>query len=131
VDIVVQGRNVEVPDHFRTHIIDKMANVEHYDLAASRYEVVLYHEKNRRLSKKSQRVEITGRTKGATVQVGGNGPDFYIALDSALHKLKKKLRRSHDRRRIHYGRRHPISVAEATAPLTNRHYPESSAGSRN
>jgi ribosomal subunit interface protein len=99
MDIVVQGRNVEVPDHFRRHVIGKMTDIEHYDLTARRYELVLYHEKNRRLSKTCQRVEITGKTKGNGVHVGANGADFYTALDSALHKLKKKLRRRHDRRR--------------------------------
>lgn len=122
MEIVAQGRNVEVSDHFRAHIADKMADIEHYDLTASRYEVVLYHEKNRRLSKTCRRVEIAGRRKG--IQAGANGADFYAALDSALHKLKKRLRRSHDRRRIHYGRRHPISVAEATARGTiDRRWP--------
>lgn len=116
MEIVVQGRNVEIPDHFRAHIFDKMSDIERDDRTAIRYEVVLYHERNRRLFKTCQRVEITGRTKGTGVLVGANGADFYIALDSALHKLKKRLRRRRDRRRVHYGRRHPISVAEATAP---------------
>lgn len=46
----------------------------------------------------------------------GHG-DFYSALDVALAKLDNRLRRSADRRRIHRGRRAPVSVAAATAGL--------------
>jgi len=39
--------------------------------------------------------------------------DFYAALDSATNKLESRLRRIHDRRRVHYGRRSPASVGQA------------------
>jgi hypothetical protein len=45
--------------------------------------------------------------------------DFYAALDSAVTKLENRLRRSHDRRRVHHGRRGPTSVAEATSGLAD------------
>jgi len=31
VDIVVKGRNVEVPDHYREHVAEKLSKVERYD----------------------------------------------------------------------------------------------------
>ena len=31
MDIVVKGRNVEVPDHYREHVADKLSKVERYD----------------------------------------------------------------------------------------------------
>jgi Sigma 54 modulation/S30EA ribosomal protein C terminus len=34
-----------------------------------------------------------------------------------VSKLDNRLRRVADRHKVHYGRRHPTSVAEATAPL--------------
>ncbi|HLT11248.1 MAG TPA: HPF/RaiA family ribosome-associated protein, partial [Micromonosporaceae bacterium] len=42
--------------------------------------------------------------------------DFYTALDKALDKLNRRMRKAADRRRVHRGRP-PVSVAEATAPL--------------
>lgn len=45
MDVVVTGRNVEVPEHFRVHVSDKMAGVERYDGKVIRYEIELYHEK--------------------------------------------------------------------------------------
>ena len=44
VDIVVKGRNVEVPEHYRVHVADKMARIERYDSKVIRYDVELFHE---------------------------------------------------------------------------------------
>jgi ribosomal subunit interface protein len=117
VNIVVKGRNVEVPDHYRVHVTEKLARVERYDQKAVHYDVELFHERNPRQSKSCQRVEITGRCRGQVVRAEACGSDFYAALDAAVSKLDNRLRRVADRHKVHYGRRHPTSVAEATAPL--------------
>jgi ribosomal subunit interface protein len=117
VNIVVKGRNVEVPDHYRVHVTEKLARVERYDQKAVHYDVELFHERNPRQSKSCQRVEITGRCRGQVVRAEARGSDFYAALDAAVSKLDNRLRRVADRRKVHYGRRQPTSVAEATAPL--------------
>jgi ribosomal subunit interface protein len=115
MDIVVKGRNVEVPDHYRTHVSAKLTRLERYDKKVFRYDVELFHEPNRRQSKNCQRVEITGKGKGPAVRAEARAGDFYGALDLAVSKLENRLRRMHDRRRVHYGRRCPESVAEATS----------------
>jgi ribosomal subunit interface protein len=117
VNIVVKGRNVEVPDHYRVHVTEKLSHVERYDQKAVHYDVELFHERNPRQSKSCQRVEITGRCRGQVVRAEACGSDFYAALDAAISKLDNRLRRVADRHKVHYGRRHPTSVAEATAPL--------------
>ncbi|HEY2766088.1 MAG TPA: ribosome-associated translation inhibitor RaiA [Pseudonocardiaceae bacterium] len=117
MDIVVNGRNVEVPEHYRVHVADKLTRVKRYDHKAIRYDVELFHEPNPRQSKSCQRVEITGHCRGQTVRAEACGPDFYAALDTAVSKLENRLRRVADRRKVHHGRRHPTSVAEATGPL--------------
>lgn len=118
MDIVVKGRNVEVPDHYRVHVEEKLARLERYDRKVIRFDVELFHEPNRRQAKNCQRVEITGMGRGPAVRAEACAGDFYAALDSAVNKLENRLRRLHDRRRVHYGRRSPSSVAEATAPPT-------------
>jgi ribosomal subunit interface protein len=101
VEIVVTGRNVEVPDHFREHIAEKVARLERYDHKIVGLEVELFHERNRRQSKSCQRVEITGRGgPGAVARAEACAQDFYAALDAAVAKLEARMRRSHDRRRI-------------------------------
>jgi ribosomal subunit interface protein len=117
VDIVVKGRNVEVPDHYREHVADKLSKVERYDQKLIRADVELFHERNPRQSDNCQRVEITVMTRGPVVRAEACAKDFYAALDSAITKLDARLRRSADRRRVHRGRHAPVSVAAATAGL--------------
>ena len=100
MEIVVTGRNVEIPDHFREHIADKVARLERYDHKIVALEVELFHERNRRQLKSCQRVEITGRGGLGVARAEACAQDFYAALDAAVAKLEARMRRSHDRRRI-------------------------------
>ena len=120
MDIVVKGRNVEVPEHFRERVQDKLAPSERLDSRVIRIDVELTHEKNPRQSDRCQRVELTCRTKGPVVRAEANAADFYAALDAAVLKLEARLRKAHDRRRVHHGRHTPPSVAEVTAGLPSQ-----------
>jgi ribosomal subunit interface protein len=100
VEIVVTGRNVEVPDHFRVRVAEKVTRLERYDHKIVGLEVELFHERNRRQLKSCQRVEITGRGCGPVARAEATAQDFYAALDSAVAKLEARLRRAHDRRRV-------------------------------
>lgn len=113
--IVVKGRNVDVPDHFRRYVAQKLARLERYDSTLYHFDVELDHERNRRQSKSCQHVEITARGKGPVVRAEACAENFYAALEAALAKTQSRLRRIKDRRRVSYGSRTPISVAEATA----------------
>jgi len=117
VDIVVKGRNVEVPDHYRHHVADKLHKIERYDRKLMRVDVELFHERNRRQADHCQRVEITCVSRGPVIRAEACAADFYTALDNAIGKLDTRLRRAADRRRVHRGRHAPVSVAAATAPL--------------
>ncbi|MBA2389935.1 MAG: ribosome-associated translation inhibitor RaiA [Geodermatophilaceae bacterium] len=114
MDIVVRGRNVEVPDHYRQHVADKLGRIERYDHKLISVDVELTHEKNRRQADACQRVEITCTSRGPVVRSEACSADFYSALDNAVTKLESRLRRSADRRRIHHGRHTPTSVHAAT-----------------
>ena len=110
MDIVVKGRNVEVPEHFRTHVAEKLARSERYDSKIIRVDVELSHETNRRLSKTCQRVQITLASRGPVIRAEASADTFYSALDSAVMKLEARLRRSADIRHHKQHARTPISV---------------------
>lgn len=116
-DIVVKGRNVEIPDHFRIYVSDKLARLEHFDPSIFHFDVELQHERNRRQSKNCQRVEITARGKGPVARAEASADSFYAAFEAVIAKLESRLRRTKDRKRVSYGEKRPVSVAEATAPL--------------
>jgi ribosomal subunit interface protein len=115
VDILVRGRNVEVPDHFRQHVSDKLQRIERYDHKIIRLDVELYHERNPRQAGSCQRVEITCMSRGPVIRAEACAGDFYSALDLCVGKIDSRLRRSADRRRVHRGLRTPTSVAAATS----------------
>ncbi len=118
-DIVVKGRNVEIPDHFRVYVSDKLARLEHFDPSIFHFDVELQHERNRRQSKNCQRVEITARGKGPVARAEAAADSFYAAFESVIDKLESRLRRTKDRKKVHYGDKRPLSVAEATASLVD------------
>ncbi len=114
MDIVVKGRNVEVPEHFRVHVAEKLTRSERYDPKIIRVDVELSHETNRRQSKTCQRVQITLASKGPAVRAEATADSFYAALDAAVTKLENRLRRSADRRHDHQHGRTPITAIAAT-----------------
>lgn len=116
-EVVVKGRNVEIPDHFRIHVAEKLARLERFDRTIYMFDVELDHEKNRRQRKNCQHVEITARGRGPVVRGEACADSFYAALEAAVQKLEARLRRGKDRRKIHYGDKRPVSVAEATAAI--------------
>jgi ribosomal subunit interface protein len=112
-EVVVKGRNVEIPDHFRIYVSEKLSRLERFDRTIYLFDVELDHERNRRQRKNCQHVEITARGRGPVVRGEACADSFYAALEAAVCKLENRLRRSKDRRKVHYGDKTPVSLAQA------------------
>ncbi|WP_025272663.1 ribosome hibernation-promoting factor, HPF/YfiA family [Haloglycomyces albus] len=121
MEIVVKGRNVEVPDHYRELVEEKIdSTISKFDAKAMHIDVELYHERNPRQSDHAQRVEITCRRKGPVIRAEASAADFRSAFEKASGKLATRLRKAADRKRIHAGgKSRPKSLAEASASLVN------------
>ncbi|MEU9042666.1 MULTISPECIES: ribosome hibernation-promoting factor, HPF/YfiA family [unclassified Kitasatospora] len=131
MDIVVKGRKTEVPKRFREHVAEKLEKVQKFDAKAISLDVEVSKEHNPRQADRSDRVEITLRSRGPVIRAEAAAGDPYAALDLASAKLDAQLRKSADRRRVHKGGangRTPISVAEATAALAALPEPAQVAG---
>ncbi len=116
-EVVVKGRNVEIPDHFRVYVSQKLARLERLDRTVYLFDVELDHERNRRQRKSCQHVEITARGRGPVARGEACANSFYAAFEAAVAKLESRLRRAKDRRKVHYGDKTPVSLAAATAVL--------------
>jgi ribosomal subunit interface protein len=114
-EVVFKGRNVEVPDHYRIYVSQKLARLERFDRSIYLFDVELKHAPNRRQRKSCQRVEITARGRGPVSRAEACANSFYAAFESAVDKLESRLRRVKDRRKVHYGDKTPVSLATATA----------------
>ncbi len=117
MEIVVTGRNSEISDRFREHVLEKLHRIDKYDQRQKilRVEVEITHEKNPRQHDKAARVEMTLLSRGPTVRAEAASTDQHSALDAAIDKLESRLRRANDRHRISHGQHKPTSLAEATA----------------
>jgi ribosomal subunit interface protein len=120
VDIVVKGRKTEVPERFRKHVAEKLKleKIQKIDGKVMSLDVEVSKEHNPRQADRSDRVEITLRSRGPVIRAEAAAADPYAALDAATARLEAQLRKQADKRRVHRGGgRTPTSVAAATAPL--------------
>lgn len=123
MDIVVKGRKTEVPERFRKHVNEKLEKIQKLDGKVMSLEVEVSKEPNPRQADRSDRVEITLRTRGPVIRAEAAATDPYAALDVAANKLEARLRKAADKRRVHRGgSRAPMSVAEATAVLATTEF---------
>lgn len=118
--VTITGRNVEVPEHFADRVKSKLAKVERLDPTLTFFHVELQHEPNPRRADRSDRIQITATGKGHLARAEAKEDSFYAALEVALGKMERSLRKVKARRKIsRSGHRAPISVGEATASLVN------------
>lgn len=113
-EIVVRGRHVEIPDHFRVYVAQKLSRVERLDRSIRLFDVELKHANNRRQRKSCQQIDITAHGRGPVVRGEARADSFYAAFEAAIDRLESRLRRDKDRRNVSYGDKTPQSVAEAT-----------------
>jgi ribosomal subunit interface protein len=103
VDILFKGRHTSVQDRFRQHATVKLAKLEKLDQKVIRVDVEVSKEHNPRQNGRSERVELTIRSRGPAIRAEAAADDRYSALDMALAKLESRLRRACDRRKAKHG----------------------------
>jgi ribosomal subunit interface protein len=112
MDITFKGRHTSVPERFRRHAAAKLAKLEKLDHKAMRIDVEVSRERNPRQSDRSERVELTVRSRGPAIRAEAAADDRYAALDLAFAKLEARLRRAAERRKA---RRTDLTIRSAAA----------------
>jgi ribosomal subunit interface protein len=115
MEVVVTGRHCELSDRFRSHAEEKLTRLEKHDHRIIRVNVEVECEKNPRQADRAVRLELTALSKGPVIRAEACAADKMGALDLALDKMAEQMRRAADRRRVHRGRRTPVSVGQALA----------------
>lgn len=124
-DVQITGRNVEVPEHFAERVNGKLAKIERLDPTLTFFHVELQHEPNPRRSDESDRIQITATGKGHIARAEAKEDSFYAALEVAIGRMERSLRKVKARRKIsRSGHRTPMSVGEATAALVEDAQPQ-------
>jgi len=117
MEVVVTGRNCEIQERFRDHATEKLTRLEKHDHRIMRMHVEVDCEPNPRQHKGAIHVQLTAFSKGPVVRAEASAEDKMAALDLALDKMAAQMRRASDRRRVHRGRRAPVSVGQALADV--------------
>src|SRR5258707_10593994 len=103
MEITFKGRHTSVPERFRRHATAKLAKLEKLDHNAIRIDVEVSTERNPRQADRSERVELTIRSRGPAIRAEAAADDRYAALDLAFAKLEGQLRKIAERRKVRSG----------------------------
>ena len=112
MEITFKGRHASVPERFRRHAVAKLAKLERLDHNTIRIDVEVSTERNPRQADRSERVELTVRSRGPAIRAEAAADDRYAALDLAFAKLEGRLRKAAERRKV---RRGDLTVRSADA----------------
>lgn len=112
MEITFKGRHTSVPERFRRHASAKLAKLEKLDHNAIRIDVEVSTERNPRQADRSERVELTIRSRGPAIRAEAAADDRYAALDLAFIKLEGRLRKAAERRKM---RRSDLTVRSTDA----------------
>ncbi|MCZ9309226.1 ribosome hibernation-promoting factor, HPF/YfiA family [Corynebacterium uberis] len=118
--VSITGRNVEVPEHFAERVNSKLAKIEKLDPTLTFFHVELQHEPNPRRESQADRIQITATGKGHIARAEAKEDSFYAALETALGKMQRSLRKVKARRSIaQSGHRAPKGAGELAAGLAH------------
>lgn len=116
--VTITGRNVEVPEHFQERVNGKLAKIEKLDPTLKSFHVELQHEKNPRREAEAERIQITATGSGHLARAEAKEENFYAALEVAVDKLERSLRKVKARRNIAMsGHRAPKSTGVIAAEM--------------
>ena len=116
--ITITGRNVEVPEHFQERVAGKLAKIERLDPTLTFFHVELMHEPNPRRESEAERLQITATGKGHIARAEAKEDSFYAALETALSKMERSLRKVKVRREnVKSGHRAQKGTGEIAAEM--------------
>ncbi|WP_288855328.1 ribosome hibernation-promoting factor, HPF/YfiA family [uncultured Corynebacterium sp.] len=114
--VTITGRNVEVPEHFAERVKSKLAKIERLDPTLTFFHVELQHEPNPRRDAEAERLQITATGKGHLARAEAKEDSFYAALETALAKMERSLRKVKVRReKVKSGHRAQKGTGELAA----------------
>jgi putative sigma-54 modulation protein len=92
VDIIVKSKNCDVPSKLKDEAIDKVTHATRFYDRLLGVEMVFSAEPNPRIAQPAV-VELTGRTKGHHIRAEGTAVDHRAAMDIAMGRFERQLRR--------------------------------------
>jgi ribosomal subunit interface protein len=114
MDITLTARGLDITDRFREYAAEKAEKVEALADRAIALQIKVTRHAAGRGSAGDDRVEMTLVGPGPLVRAEAGAGDKYAAFDLAYGRLLERVREGKDRRKVHRGRRRPVSLQQAT-----------------
>jgi putative sigma-54 modulation protein len=111
--IEIRGRNVDVDDELREHVIKRFRRIGKQVSDLATLDVEIYEERNPSIAD-SQVAEATVWTKGPVLRARECSADMYASIDLLADKLERQVKRYRERRQ--HGRPHHAKGAGAPLP---------------
>jgi putative sigma-54 modulation protein len=117
MQLQVSGRNLDVTEPIREYAARKLERIERHLTEDTRVDLELAIERNRSISA-NQHAELTVWTQGPVLRAHEYAEDMYAAIDLAVDKLDRQVRRYRERRR-HWRPHHQTRDMDALLPLSD------------
>ncbi len=92
MDIILRAKNCEVPARVKDEARDRLTHATRIFDRLLGVEVTFSEETNPRIPEPAV-VEVTARTKGHLIRALGSGDDHRVAIDQAIDRFERQLRR--------------------------------------
>jgi len=96
MDLVIKGKNIEVPENAREYINKKASKFDRHLQSISRAKVEI-SEENTRSRENRFVVEVTIEADGTFIRGEERGPDIFSAADAVASVIERQIRRYKDR----------------------------------
>ncbi len=101
MQLIVQGKNIQVTDRLRTYVEDKVGRLDRYLSTITEARVELTTEKTR--SQEDRQVaQLTVRSKGVILRSEERSGDIFTSVDMVMDKMKRQIERYKRKRRNRY-----------------------------
>jgi putative sigma-54 modulation protein len=108
VQVIIQGRNVEVTDRLREYVESKVEKLDRYLPAITEARMELSSEQTRSAEDR-QVAQLTLHIKGVLLRSEERSADMFSAVDNVMDKIKRQIDRYKSKRRNRY-RSAPVEV---------------------
>ncbi|MDY7039963.1 MAG: ribosome-associated translation inhibitor RaiA [Chloroflexota bacterium] len=109
MQLIIQGKNVEITDRLREHVERKVGKLDRYLPTIDEARMELSTERTRRLGDR-QVAQLTVRNKGTILRAEEKTSDIFTSIDSVLDKMYRQIARYKGKR---YGRGRGTAQGEA------------------
>ncbi len=115
MQIVTNGRNIELTDAIKSYVQQKVSRLEkHFDFILEVH-VILEVEKNPRISA-NQLAEATVHVTGAVIRVEAASENLYASIDKLVDKIERSVQKHKSKLMSHGGKHNHGSIRKDGLP---------------